>query len=53
MKVNPNELHIETWWNRIITQYSEYWRFYHTNSHIFQLLDSFQKDPHAEKLTEL
>lgn len=32
----------EEWWERIFWKYSEHWRFYHTNQHIFRLLQQWR-----------
>lgn len=29
---------IEKWWEVVLKDYSEYWRFYHTNRHIYSML---------------
>ena len=40
-KIEHSLAYTHLWWDRLLHQYSEYWRFYHTNSHILSLLQEF------------
>lgn len=42
----------ERWWNEIFDLYSEGWRFYHTNQHIYRLLKQFNEKERKKGLVD-
>jgi hypothetical protein len=44
---------VDDWWERLFLSYSEHWRHYHTNQHIFRLLQEWRGESFAERRQKL